>query len=278
MPAYNEERWIAEALDSLSRQTLTGFELIVVDDGSTDSTGRIAREHGARVIRTANRGSGAARDVGGRAATGEILVFVDADEVYTPDYLCAMVAPLADPDVRGTMPGKLRWHNPHDGLASGWLRVHGFENGREIRRRGTYPYPKALRRADLLRVGGYPHARRGEGFLLGRLLGPAVVVPEAEYRFSLPTGTWEAFDKSRSVGRGPLFEEQRPPLSTMLPPRSWWTAARFAARRDAKAAWVQLLWDAGLTIGLVESRLRPSLREERRRARKITAGSAHAPG
>lgn len=86
IPAYNEERSIARDLAQV-RKSMEGYEgtweLVVVDDGSTDATAQLAREAGAVVVsHTVNRGTGAARKTGVRRARGEIVVMTDADGTY----------------------------------------------------------------------------------------------------------------------------------------------------------------------------------------------------
>ncbi|MGH8396975.1 MAG: glycosyltransferase family 2 protein [Gammaproteobacteria bacterium] len=79
LPAKNEAAALPELLASL-HSLYPQAELILVDDGSTDDTGRIAEEHGARVVRHLySMGNGAAIKSGARAATGDVLVFMDAD-------------------------------------------------------------------------------------------------------------------------------------------------------------------------------------------------------
>jgi hypothetical protein len=106
MPAFNAERFITRAIGSLVAQAFTDWELIVVDDGSTDRTSDIVRTFGdARItlIRQDNRGEAAARNVALEAAGGQYLAFLDADDVYLADHLHGMVAYLAD-------------HPEHDGV------------------------------------------------------------------------------------------------------------------------------------------------------------------
>ncbi|MGH7787034.1 MAG: glycosyltransferase [Candidatus Binatia bacterium] len=84
IPAHNEERLLAgtlRAMEAAARPLDVPFEVIVVDDASTDRTAAIAREHGARVITVAHRQIAATRNAGAREAQGEMLVFVDADTV-----------------------------------------------------------------------------------------------------------------------------------------------------------------------------------------------------
>jgi glycosyltransferase involved in cell wall biosynthesis len=84
IPAFNEARFIGEALESVSRQTRPVAEVIVVDDGSSDATASIAEAGGATVHRQANRGLSAARNAGVRAATQPWVAFLDADDLWEP--------------------------------------------------------------------------------------------------------------------------------------------------------------------------------------------------
>ncbi len=90
VPIYNVERYLAECVASLISQTLEGIEIILVDDGSTDSSGRLADELSEsdsriRVIHQANGGLGSARNTGIAHATGEYVGFVDSDDYVLSD-------------------------------------------------------------------------------------------------------------------------------------------------------------------------------------------------
>ncbi len=88
IPAYNARKFIAEAIESVLAQTLPAHEIIVVDDGSTDGTGEFVKERYARrvkVIQQENKGASAARNTGIHEATGNILQFLDADDLLLPN-------------------------------------------------------------------------------------------------------------------------------------------------------------------------------------------------
>ena len=85
IPAYNAERFISDPIQSVLAQTYEVAEIIVVDDGSADSTAEIAAGFPkTRVIRRVNGGQGAARNTGIHAATGEWIAFLDHDDVWLP--------------------------------------------------------------------------------------------------------------------------------------------------------------------------------------------------
>jgi len=88
IPAYNAQAWISETLESVLTQDFDDFEVIVVDDGSTDDTAAVVANFGrVQYIHKPNGGAASARNVGIRAARGEYVAFVDADDLWLPDKL-----------------------------------------------------------------------------------------------------------------------------------------------------------------------------------------------
>ncbi len=85
--SFNGERTITDCLDGLARLDYPAYEMIVVDDGSTDRTAEIAARYDVRLIRTPNRGLSAARNEGLRAASGEIVAYIDDDARPDRDWL-----------------------------------------------------------------------------------------------------------------------------------------------------------------------------------------------
>lgn len=90
VPLYNKAPYIKRALDSIARQTLSDFEVIVVDDGSTDEGAEVVREYTDkrfRFISQENLGPGAARNRGIEEASAGLVAFLDADDEWLPEYL-----------------------------------------------------------------------------------------------------------------------------------------------------------------------------------------------
>lgn len=80
IPCYNHARFLRDAIGSALAQSHDDVEVIVVDDGSTDGSARVASSHGVRVARQANHGLSAARNAGLALSTGEVVIFLDADD------------------------------------------------------------------------------------------------------------------------------------------------------------------------------------------------------
>jgi glycosyltransferase involved in cell wall biosynthesis len=107
VPAYNEESGLGATLDAIRQAAAaTGepYEVIVVDDASTDQTSAVAASRGATIVRVAHRQIAAARNAGARAATGDLLFFVDADTTVSAEILRSAIAAIRDGAVGGGAP------------------------------------------------------------------------------------------------------------------------------------------------------------------------------
>jgi GT2 family glycosyltransferase len=93
---YNGSRTLAETLRATSALDYPDYEVIVVDDGSTDGSGAIAAEHACKVVRTENRGLSSARNTGVAAATGTIVAFLDDDAYPDPHWLRYLAVSFTD--------------------------------------------------------------------------------------------------------------------------------------------------------------------------------------
>lgn len=94
IPLYNKGPYIARALNSILAQSFQDFEVIVVDDGSTDDGAAVVRGfavHRIRLIQQENRGVSAARNRGIKAARAELVAFLDADDEWSPEHLRTII-------------------------------------------------------------------------------------------------------------------------------------------------------------------------------------------
>ncbi len=105
MPVYNAERLLGECLAALRASTWRDFEILVVDDSSTDGSREIAAAHGCRVVPSGGRlGPAGARNKGVEEARGDIIFFIDSDVVVRPDTLTKLMAAFdRDPELAGAI-------------------------------------------------------------------------------------------------------------------------------------------------------------------------------
>ncbi len=157
VPAYNAADTITDCVSALRQQSGVGpYEIIVVDDGSTDDTAALARAAGAQVISTARGRPAAARNAGAQAAQGDIVCFTDADCVPPAEWLCEVSAPLADPTV---VASKGIYTTRQTALVARFVQLEYEEKYDRLRPLPAIDfvdtYSCAYRRAVLLANGGF---------------------------------------------------------------------------------------------------------------------------
>ncbi|KQT93600.1 hypothetical protein ASG49_00930 [Marmoricola sp. Leaf446] len=144
MPAYNTRAFIAAALESVLTQSLTDLEVVVVDDGSTDGSGDIAssiaaRDPRVRVVRQANAGLGAARNVGAEHARGAFLAFCDSDDLVLPGAYEAMVGRLQHTGSEFVTGAIVRGPDEASAVRPGWVSRH-LDRDRDCLRIQDHPW------------------------------------------------------------------------------------------------------------------------------------------
>src|SRR5688572_13801277 len=170
VPLYNKVRYVARALDSVYAQDYRDFEVIVVDDGSTDGIRGIAegyRDRGLKLVSQPNAGPGAARNRGAAAASCEVIAFLDADDEWYPFYLSESLRILDEcgpgvPAISWTMremPGNWTTGRFWDkvGIAGGLFRLTPETNPRVVVMLLASMYPPAtvMRKSVFDELGGF---------------------------------------------------------------------------------------------------------------------------
>lgn len=179
IPARNASETLSECLSELDSQTFPEerFEVIVVDDGSTDNTGEVARAHRVRLIEISPSGPAAARNAGAREARGELLVFTDADCIPQRDFLEQISAAFEEPELAGA---KGAYRSEQAGLVPRFVQLeyqHKYERMARFDRIDFIDtYAAAYRRDIFLQQGGFdarfPHSSVEDqefGFRLARV-------------------------------------------------------------------------------------------------------------
>ena len=103
VPIYNTKQYLEKCLSSIRNQTYQNLEIILIDDGSTDSSNKIADNHSKKdprikTIHQKNQGQSAARNTGLSKATGDYVCFIDSDDEIKPTYIADLLAPFSEPD------------------------------------------------------------------------------------------------------------------------------------------------------------------------------------
>ncbi len=158
VPAYNAAGSIGETLNALRGQAYRQpFEIIVVDNASTDDTAAVAASYGATVLRERKRGPSAARNCGLRAARGEIVAHLDADTLPSRRWLRDITEPFSDPDVRLVAGNTLCY--PPKTAAERYVQASKLYDTERAIKREEFPFAPSLnlavRRSAALAVGGW---------------------------------------------------------------------------------------------------------------------------
>lgn len=186
VPVYNQERYLEECISSIRRQTLAEWECLIINDGSSDSSGEIARRFSEadsriRYFEQKNRGVSSARNLGMRRASGRYLCFVDGDDFID----AAFLKHLLDASDRGasdlTVAGKLFCDRfPPDKIPA--LPTCGIFLRREFPLKNNLEFPEGIHPCE--KAGHLVRFIEHEPFEL-RLLGMPFSPPEQEILYSI---------------------------------------------------------------------------------------------
>ena len=179
IPVYNGSRYLRESINSVLAQTFQDYEIVCVDDGSTDDSVSLLQEYGQRirVVRQDNSGQSAARNAGVKLARGEYIAFLDQDDVWYPSKVQNQLAVLdAEPDVVLVHCNFDRIDERGEMLERGAGMIErtsalGSSMGQLIGEALIFPSAMMIRKEGYERIGGFHHALQGfEDFdLIARL-------------------------------------------------------------------------------------------------------------
>lgn len=152
IPAYNEEKDIGKCLKSLSGQSFKKFEVIVVDDGSTDKTREIVSKFKkVKLVEGKHKGPGFSRNLGAKIAKGNILIFIDSDMAFDKDYIKNLIGPmLKNKNIIGTTHDYEVATNTSNIYSALWGKIRVSKEEAE-----NVKIFRAIRRDNFLRLGGF---------------------------------------------------------------------------------------------------------------------------
>lgn len=162
IPVYNTESYIGVCLESLVKQTYTNFEVLMIDDGSTDGSGKICQEYTEsdfrfHYYRKENGGASSARNLGIEYSRGDYLTFVDSDDWVEEDYLEVLYNAIIDESAGVSISTYKRFEMDDDS----WY-VHSFQRGYEKR---VFNYLELIN--ELIDLDSFDHSYR---FVSGKLV------------------------------------------------------------------------------------------------------------
>jgi len=195
---YNEAHVVGAAIDSLLQQTYKPVELIMVDNGSTDTTAAVLRSYGKKIRVVSlkkNAQPGGGRNAGAKAARGTILVFVDADMLFEKTYVAVLTKPIVAGKVVGTLHTQEIVANPENLWARSWC-INRIPVEEQHVGCGVY---RAVLKEAFFRVGGFDTTKGYFDDDLGQL-GLSHPVPARCYHKN-PESLREAFKHSLWVGK-----------------------------------------------------------------------------
>lgn len=168
IPTYNNAKYLSQAIDSVLNQSFDSYEVVVIDDGSTDETATVLASYGdrIRVYHQQNRGVSATRNRGIQLAQGELVAFLDADDYFLPHKLLKQVQVFdAQPGVGIVNSGFQTMHKDGRAIAQveWWRSIPDLSIENWLRYKPVLPSAMMFRRDWLEQVGGFdPHLSAAE--------------------------------------------------------------------------------------------------------------------
>lgn len=260
IPTYNEEETIASCLSSLQEQIYKSYEIIVIDDGSDDKTISIVEGFPVKLIKQVHQGPAVARNRGADVAQGEILVFVDADMTFSPNFIEELVRPIEKGEASGVFSKEeyiSNWNNV-------WSRCWNYNQNWPKQKMIPDDFPdegndfRAILKKEFLRVGGFDDVGYTDVWSLFKKLGyRPKAVKGAKYYHSNPSNLGEVFIQSKWVAKreykfgllGKIFALIRLslPFSVVV------GVAKSIKYNEMKFFIFKIVYDFGGFLGIVES-------------------------
>lgn len=206
IPVYNEEVSISACLSSLQGQSLKSLEIIVVDDDSNDRTVEVVKKFKVILLKQDHQGPGAARNLGVKKAKGDILVFVDADMTFAPDFVEKLTVPIRDGKTKGVFNIDEYVSNYQNIWAHCWNLNQNLTTNRRMNPKSIHDVRdfRAITKKEFEKVAGFSLIGYTDSRTLSEKLGylPTPVEGAVSYHAN-PASLPEVFFQARWIGRRP---------------------------------------------------------------------------
>lgn len=255
IPVYNEEKYLDKCLRSFQNQTFSNFEIIIIDDGSTDRTREIASKYNVKLHTISHGGPGSARNFGVKNSVGKILVFLDADMYIDKNYINNLIRPILFGKCSGTYStteyvGNMDnlwakcWNITHDILSDKRVNIEENLNNQVFR---------AILRDKFVSLKGFdPSLGYYDDHSLGRMGFKVTSVNNAICYHNNPSTLTEVFFSARWIGRSIEF---RPTFTNILK-YSVFNSLKISINKIIQGApfvfvFFKIIFDLGILTGML---------------------------
>lgn len=205
IPVFNEEKTIEECINSLKNQNYRPMEIIVIDDGSTDSTVKILSTLKIKLLTQKHLGPGTARNYGVQKSSGEIIVFVDADMTFDSQFISDLIRPIVQGKTIGTFSKNEMVSNKNNIWAICWNINRNIPSDKMLPDDypDSAPVFRAILKKEFKKVNGFDTGGEyTDDWSLSRKLGiKSSAVKNAKYYHRNPSNIKEIYYQARWIGK-----------------------------------------------------------------------------
>ena len=262
IPAYNEEKVIENCLKSLLNQNYKLIEIILIDDGSSDKTLKIAKKYKIKTLKQNHKGPGPARNLGASYAKGETLVFADSDMTFEKNFIGDLVKPILQRKTIGTFSKNEMNANASNRWSVCWQINHGWP----IERLVPQDYPdqapvfRAILKREFDKVGGFDASGEyTDDWSLSRKLGIKSTLAKGAIYYHLNPSTFqEVFKQARWIGKnefisGNFIRKIRSLIFYSLPLSLFVGLFKSVVKVNFYFLIFKIIYDLGVSISVVKS-------------------------
>lgn len=209
IPVYNSADTISACLNTLSNQTLKPLEIILIDDGSNDSTIKVINTLKKKLpniilLTQSHQGPAVARNLGASKARADILVFVDSDMEFDQGFLSQLTLPIRKKTTQGTWSGN-EWVKNWQNI---WARCWNYNQNRRTPKmigdlKTQRPVFRSILKSEFLRVKGFDNIGYIDDWTLGNKLNYQPKVTTAKFFHHNPDSLKKVFKQANWIGKRP---------------------------------------------------------------------------